>query len=93
MVKSQKLHGTVVTSDAMVLTVPPFVHKDTDQWVDGESSARPITPGPTPNSPHVSLAQAWMTKFRVSMPKLKPSWLKISQLLNFSVVTHQTNWS
>ena len=82
-----------VTSDAMAHTVPLSAHKDTDPKVDGRSNAKPITPGPTPNSLHVLPAPVWTPIPQTSMPKFKTSLLKTSQLLNFSVVTHLTSWS
>ena len=88
---SQHCQRTAEMSDVTVHTVLLSVHRDTDLKVDGRSSARLITPGPIPNSPHVSLAPAWMQKLQISMLKSKISLLKTSQSLNFSAVTHLTS--
>merc|ERR1712176_316560 len=85
---SQHCQKMAETSDAMVLTVLLSVHRDTDLKVDGRSNARLITPGPIQNSLHVSLVPAWMQKLPISTPKFKKSLSKISQLPNFSAVTH-----
>ena len=83
----------VVTSDVMVHTVLLSAHRDTDLRVDGESSARQTTPGPTADSLHVSLVLAWMLTQQTSTLKFKIFLSKISQSLNFSAVIHPISWS